>query len=38
MRVVAVAHSYPRAKLTAAHHVVESLEGLTPAQLRAWFS
>ncbi len=38
MRVAAVANSYPAAKLTAAHHVVESLEGLTPAGLREWFS
>jgi beta-phosphoglucomutase-like phosphatase (HAD superfamily) len=38
MRVMAVAHSYPKGKLTAAHQVVESLEGLTPDRLRAVFS
>ena len=37
MRVVGVAHSYPKAKLAAAHQVVESLEGLTPDRLRALF-
>lgn len=37
MRVVAVTNSYPKARLTAAHHVVESLEGLTPDRLRALF-
>lgn len=38
MRVLAVTNSYPKDKLTAAHHVVESLEGLTPDRLRALFA
>lgn len=38
MRVVAVAHSYPASRLSAAHHVVESLSRLEPAGLRGLFS
>jgi len=38
MRVVAVTHSYPAARLTAAHHVVESLAPLGPGELRGLFS
>jgi beta-phosphoglucomutase len=38
MRVVAVAHSYPPDKLRSAHRVVESLDGLEPASLRALFA
>ncbi len=37
MRVVGVAHSYPKAKLAAAHHAVDGLEGLTPEILRGFF-
>jgi beta-phosphoglucomutase-like phosphatase (HAD superfamily) len=35
MTVVGVTNSYPAAKLSAAHRVVESLEGLAPDDLRA---
>ncbi len=38
MRVLAVAHSYPAARLTLAHAVVPSLEGLAPDDLRALFA
>jgi HAD superfamily hydrolase (TIGR01509 family) len=38
MQVVAVTNSYPAAKLAAAHRVVESLDGLTPAALRELFA
>jgi beta-phosphoglucomutase len=38
MRVVGVAHSYPAEKLSAAHHVVGSLRGLTPASLQNLFN
>jgi beta-phosphoglucomutase len=38
MRVVAVTHSYPAARLSAAHHVVESLAPLRPEGLRALFT
>jgi hypothetical protein len=38
MKVVAVTNSYPAAKLAAAHRVVESLDGLTPAALRELFA
>jgi HAD superfamily hydrolase (TIGR01509 family) len=34
MKVVGVTNSYPAERLTAAHKVVASLEGLTPAALR----
>jgi HAD superfamily hydrolase (TIGR01509 family) len=34
MTVVAVTNSYPAVKLSAAHHVVTSLEGLDPKELR----
>jgi len=37
MKVVGVAHSYPADRLTAAHHVVDSLVGLDPAGLRGLF-
>jgi len=37
MRVVAVAHSLPAARLGTAHHVVADLEGLDVASLRALF-
>jgi HAD superfamily hydrolase (TIGR01509 family) len=37
MKVVAVAHSYPREKLGAAHRVVDSLVGLENDGLRALF-
>jgi beta-phosphoglucomutase len=37
MKVVAVTNSYPAAKLGAAHRVVDSLAGLTPAELRSLF-
>jgi beta-phosphoglucomutase len=37
MRVVAVTNSYPAARLGAAHRVVDSLAGLTPAELRSLF-
>jgi HAD superfamily hydrolase (TIGR01509 family) len=36
MTVVGVTNSYPAARLSAAHRVVESLEGLGPADLRAF--
>jgi beta-phosphoglucomutase-like phosphatase (HAD superfamily) len=38
MRVVAVTTSYPAARLTAAHQVVDSLARLRPADLRALFT
>jgi beta-phosphoglucomutase len=38
MRVVAVTHSYPAARLSAAHQVVEGLAGLRPAELRSLFT
>lgn len=38
MKVVGVAHSYPAAKLQAAHRVVESLVGLEGDDLRALFA
>ena len=38
MKVVAVTNSYPAEKLTAAHRVVASLEGLDSAGLRALFA
>jgi HAD superfamily hydrolase (TIGR01509 family) len=38
MRVVAVTHSYPAARLSAAHHVVEALGELRPAGLRDLFA
>jgi HAD superfamily hydrolase (TIGR01509 family) len=38
MKVVAVTNSYPAAKLTAAHRVVSSLEGLDGADLRSLFA
>jgi beta-phosphoglucomutase len=38
MKVVGVAHSYPPAKLQAAHRVVESLVGLEGDDLRALFA
>lgn len=38
MRVVAVTHSYPPARLDAAHRVVASLEGLGVGDLRRLFS
>jgi HAD superfamily hydrolase (TIGR01509 family) len=37
MKVVAVTHSYPAAKLAAAHRVVDSLAGLGVASLRELF-
>ena len=37
MKVVAVTNSFPRAKLSAADRVVDSLAGLEPATLRALF-
>jgi beta-phosphoglucomutase len=37
MKVLAVATSYPAERLTAAHHVVGSLQGLRAADLRAMF-
>jgi beta-phosphoglucomutase len=38
MRVVAVAHTYPAGRLTAAHHVVDGLAALQPAALRGLFT
>jgi beta-phosphoglucomutase len=38
MKVVAVTNSYPAPKLGAAHRVVDSLQGLTPASLRELFA
>ena len=38
MKVVAVTNSYPAAKLGAAHRVVDSLSGLTAADLRSLFT
>jgi HAD superfamily hydrolase (TIGR01509 family) len=38
MKVVAVANSYPATKLSAAHRVVDSLEGLRPEGLHDLFS
>jgi beta-phosphoglucomutase len=38
MRVVAVTHSFPRAKLHLAHHVVDGLEGVSPNSLRGLFA
>ncbi|PYQ19080.1 MAG: HAD family hydrolase [Acidobacteria bacterium] len=38
MKVVGVTNSYPAAKLGAAHRVVDSLEGLTPAELLSLFA
>jgi HAD superfamily hydrolase (TIGR01509 family) len=38
MKVVAVTNSYPAAKLSAAHRVVDSLAELTPASLRELFA
>jgi HAD superfamily hydrolase (TIGR01509 family) len=37
MRVLGVAHTYPAAKLSAAHHVVPALRGQTAASLRGLF-
>jgi HAD superfamily hydrolase (TIGR01509 family) len=37
MRVLAVAHTYPAARLGAAHHVAPALAGLRPDDLRALF-
>jgi HAD superfamily hydrolase (TIGR01509 family) len=37
MKVLAVAHTYPAQKLAAAHRVVDSLAGLSPASLRTLF-
>jgi len=37
MKVVGVAHSYPAEKIRAAHRVVSSLVGLSPADLRGLF-
>jgi beta-phosphoglucomutase len=37
MKVLAVTHTYPAAKLTAAHRVVDGLAGLTPSDLRGLF-
>jgi beta-phosphoglucomutase len=37
MRVLGVAHTYPAAKLSAAHHVVPALRGLEAASLRRLF-
>jgi hypothetical protein len=37
MKVVAVTNSYSAAKLSAAHRVVDSLEGFETKQLRALF-
>ena len=38
MKVVGITNSYPAAKLGAAHRVVDSLEGLTPAELKSLFA
>lgn len=38
MKVVAVTNSYPAARLGGAHRIVSTLEGLTPLELRRWFS
>jgi len=38
MKVVGITNSYPAAKLASAHRVVDSLEGLGPAQLKSLFS
>jgi HAD superfamily hydrolase (TIGR01509 family) len=38
MRVVAVTHTYPAARLAAAHHVVDGLAALRPAELRGLFT
>jgi beta-phosphoglucomutase len=38
MKVVAVAHSYAPEKLTAAHRVVPSLEGLTTQEMQSLFA
>jgi len=38
MKVVAITNSYPAAKLATAHRVVDSLEGLTPAELKSMFA
>jgi HAD superfamily hydrolase (TIGR01509 family) len=38
MKVVAVAHSYPPARLSAAHRVVDTLAGLTAHELRGLFA
>jgi len=37
MKVVAVANSYPAEKLTVAHRVVATLEGLETSGLKALF-
>ncbi len=37
MKVLGVTHTYPAAKLSAAHHLVDALTGLTPASLQALF-
>jgi len=37
MKVVGVAHTYPRSRLSAAHLVVESLEAVTLADVRSLF-
>jgi beta-phosphoglucomutase len=38
MKVLGVAHTYPPAKLSAAHHVVPSLKGVAAGDLRALFT
>jgi HAD superfamily hydrolase (TIGR01509 family) len=38
MKVVAITNSYPAAKLRSAHRVVDSLEGLTPEELKSLFA
>lgn len=38
MRVLAVAHTYPADRLRGAHSVVDTLDGLSPAALRALFA
>jgi HAD superfamily hydrolase (TIGR01509 family) len=38
MKVIAITNSYPAAKLATAHRVVDSLEGLTLAELRSLFA
>jgi len=38
MKVVGVTNSYPAAKLRSAHRVVDSLEGLRPAELKSLFA
>jgi beta-phosphoglucomutase len=38
MKVVGITNSYPADKLRSAHRVVDSLEGLTPAELKSLFA